>query len=108
MTDYYFGQGDRLPQLKMVLGDQNGPIDLTDAESVKVYVEFSSGVKVYEMVVAPDQVTYKGHIQYDLKSDDIPDAGRFRMRTEVMWPGNRPETFPNDGYDYLNAVQRFV
>ena len=109
MTDYYFAQNDRLPQLKMNLQDQVDSIDLTNAVSVKVYVEFPTGVKEYAMTIAPNQSTSgKGDIQYDFVADDIPDPGRHRMRTVVTWSSSRDETFPNDGYDYMNVVEAFV
>lgn len=105
MAEYNVAQGDQFPALQLQLQDKNGPVDLTNAAAVTIRVAFPSGVKIYAATVdALQTTTGKGNVTYNFQAGDIPDAGVFRMQTQVTWAASAKETFPNRGFDFLNVT----
>ncbi len=76
-------------------------VDLTNATSVSLIVKQSTGGSKYFKAAGAFVDRYNGVVSYTWASGNTDTAGNFQMEWEVVWPTNRPETFPNNGYDTL-------
>ena len=98
--------GDTTPPMRVCLTDGNGdPIDLTGA-TVVLNVAHSSWDYYYApqnriingspCTVDPDQVTYKGFVDWEPITGDLFLAGTFRFTFEVTYPSSKRQTIaPN-------------
>ena len=107
-TTYTTVQGDGAPAIAMVLKDRNGAVSLSTATGVLILVEFAAGVKSFTAIIDADQTLNKGKITYSPAAVDMAEAGTWRMRTVVTWANTSKETFPNDTYDSLTVLEKWV
>jgi hypothetical protein len=96
MADRTFKQHDLWPPLVTVLEDDDGPIDLTNAASVKVLMKSGATRVSGRCTIAGDPTT--GIVTYQWVSPDTDVAGTYDVEFEITWPSSRPETVPNSGY----------
>jgi hypothetical protein len=90
-------RNDLLPEIQGVCEDANGPVDLTTASSVKFLMGLP-GVTTNKVSAAATFVDRpNGVVKYSWVSGDTDTAGEYEGEFEVMWPGTKPETFPNRG-----------
>jgi len=110
MTDYYMAVADQKPDLRMTLCDQDGPVNLSGATSVTMQYRLSDVAKTVVGTIEPLQsTTGKGFVFFTFaNATDIPAAGRWRLQTEVIWPGNQKQTFPSKDADWLIVSQRVL
>ncbi len=92
-------QHDLEPPLRLVVLDGTAPVDLTNAVDVVLIV--GGIIDRAPMEADPDQTTNRGHVKYDWQSGDTDTIGEFNFEIEVMWPGDRPQTFPVKSYAVL-------
>lgn len=92
---------DLEPKYIATLRNADGtPVDLTNATTVSLIVKQQGGVKSFKAAGSfLDRAN--GQVQYTWASGNTDTVGTFQMEWEVIWPTNRPETFPNNGYDTL-------
>ena len=103
MATYETMQHDLYPPLRAKLTDSAGTaVDLTNATSVTVHIfrEDTRAQKVNAACTVDSQAT-SGWVEYEWQSGDTDTAGRFLLQFEVVWPTNKPQTYPQNGYDTL-------
>lgn len=92
---------DLEPKYIATLRNADGsPVDLTNATSVSLVVKQQGGAKYFKASgTFEDRIN--GVVSYTWASGNTDTIGTFQMEWEIIWPTNRPETFPNSGYDTL-------
>lgn len=102
-------RNDLLPVLETRLDRDGSPVDLTDAVEVRLLVKRSSTIKINQtMTWDVDQTVNggkRGIVTYAWQTGDTDTAAEYSVEYQVMWSGNRPETFPDGGYDVLQVVK---
>lgn len=96
MPDRIFKQHDLWPPLVATLTDDDGPIDLTNADHVTVFWRGTAGSGDGRCTVDGDPTT--GIVTYQWIAGDTDNPGSYDVEYEIMWPSTRPETVPNSGY----------
>lgn len=92
-------QGDLEPPLAVVLRDGEGnPVDLSLALAVRVIIERRNETLVDGPAVIADQTGNPGLVSRPWQTGETNTSGTYQAEFEVMWPGNRPQTFPTKGY----------
>lgn len=89
-------RNDLLPDLVVTLLDGTTPVNLTAAVSVRFVMSNRTGVKVDEPMAVTDATA--GEVTYSWQPGDTDTKGLFNAEIEVMWPGDKPQTFPAEGY----------
>lgn len=101
MPEHAMKRHDLLPILELVIGDNLGPRDLTQASSITLLltnVETNAPLVINGVMDKdPDQVANKGRCTYAWVDGDTDIAGKYKAEVEVMWSNNKPETFPSTG-----------
>lgn len=98
MESHTFKQGDLGDSLKATLQDDNGSIDLANAQEVRLVANNRSGDNVLNEVVTLSNAA-GGEIEYQWDTGDfIETAGIYRIEFEVEDATGRVETVPNDGF----------
>ena len=92
-------RGDTYPPLVLVLSDENGPVDLTAANSVTVIVKTaaSPAMEFVGTVTAP----LVGEVTYTWAAADTDTTGDYSVEAEVDWGVDGIQTFPNAGVETL-------
>lgn len=105
MADFDIKQYDLLPDLVLTVADDGTAVDLSAASSVKLIVSNRSGIKIESELDIEDQEDENllGMVRYIWQVGDTDTVGTFNMEVEVMWAGQRPETFPAKGYLKLSV-----
>lgn len=93
MTDK-IKRGDLRPNWTATLYDGLVPVDLTSADSIRVMLQFPSGI-VDERVVTGNA---EGLISMAWLAGDTDVVGDILAEVEVTWPTDKPQTFPVDDY----------
>lgn len=96
-------QHDLEPPLRLVVLDGVKAVDLTNAQDAYLIIE---GIVDRElMTIDPDQTVdgNRGHVSYAWQAGDTDTIGEFNFEIEVMWPGDRPQTFPVKSYAVLSV-----
>lgn len=98
-------RGDLEPPLAVVLRDGAGnPVDLGLALAVRVIVSRRGTTLVNGPAVISNQAATPGMVSRAWQSGETSTSGAYIAEFEVMWPGNRPQTFPTKGYVQVNIV----
>lgn len=101
--------GDTFPPITGTLRTNAGPVDLTAAVAVRMWMKSASGTPIdtepCEIVDAEN-----GVVSYTPSPAETSIAGVYRLEWEVDWGDDvneRPQiqTFPNDGYDELRIIE---
>lgn len=95
--------GDTWPPLKGLASDEDGPVDLTLADSMRVMCKSSSHlIELPAAVIVPIEVVNQGqpneeqyNWQADLVDGDTDVVGNYTVQLEVTWAPDQIETFPN-------------
>jgi hypothetical protein len=104
MSVFRTKRGDLLPIIQGTCTDVNGPVDLTNATSVRFLMKSSAGVaKVTSAAAFVDRPN--GVVSYTWAGTDTDTVGDYTAEFEVTWPGAKPETFPNRGYITVSIFQ---
>lgn len=92
---------DLEPKYVATLRNADGTaVDLSNATSVSLIVKQQGGAKYFKGTAAFIDKP-NGIVSYTWTSGNTDTVGSFQVEWEVIWPTNRPETFPNVGYDTL-------
>lgn len=106
MADYTIKQNDTWSPLVGVLSDAAGPVNLTAATGVTMYLRH---VETEELVSCactkdPDQSGFPGKFSYTFLAVDTDTVGVYSVEVEVNWGSGKIQTFPNTGYKTLEIV----
>jgi hypothetical protein len=102
MADFTIKRGDRRPILEATLTDEDGPIDLTSAASVKLLLK-SGATTVDGACVVVSAVA--GTVSYTWGATDTLIVGAYDAEFEITWSTGIVETVPNDSYFSVEFVQ---
>ena len=111
MTTQTIKQNDLEPPLRMTLVDRDGArVDLTNAEFVRFIMARRGVNKVdREIDVIADQGVGNeetwGDIELHWQAGETDTRGEYSVEVEVTWPGDRPQTFPESGYERIRIVR---
>lgn len=94
-------RGDLMPLLAGTLTDKDTPVDLSTAVVVRV-LGYKDGVLVINRSVTGSA---DGRFTMAWDPPDTATTGDILMEVEVTWPGAKPQTFPNGGYEVVRVVQ---
>lgn len=99
MADFNLKQGDLEPAVQISLVDSAGvPVDVTTATSVRFRMgETLTRVELFSRDATIDDPLL-GQLTYVWQTGDTATAGVFYGEFVVEWPGDRPQTYPADGY----------
>lgn len=105
MSTFRVKRGDLLPEIQGTCLDDNGPVDLTNASSVRFLmgVAGSSTNKVAAAAAFVDRPN--GIVKYTWTGTDTDTVAEYDGEFEVTWPGTKPETFPNRGFIKVSVYQ---
>ena len=88
--------------LRVALSDAEGPIDLTDAKAIHIYLKSDS---LLIKTGAMEVVNAKGgKVKYPWHEDDLKQADDYDMEFEITWEDDTVTTIPNAGYLSLTVV----
>lgn len=89
--DMRITRGDLEPDLVVTCYDGTTPVDLTTATAITM-VGVLDGSTLFRREVANSGAD--GVITLPWEAGDTDTAGELALEVEVVWPGNRPQTFP--------------
>lgn len=105
MADLVVKQHDTFPYLRGLAKDQEGTIDLSKADKLKVILKAQSGPTVIEGVpeaLDPEADPEKMNWQYKWGASDTAVAGSYNCELEITWDEDstppKVQTVPNGGY----------
>lgn len=95
--------GDTWPPLRGLASDEDGPVDLTVAVSMRAMCKSSTHlIELPAEVIDPIEIVNEGepneeqyNWQADLVTGDTDIIGNYVVQLEVTWEAGRIETFPN-------------
>jgi hypothetical protein len=90
-------QHDLEPPLIVTCLDGGAAVDLTTAVSARLLLRnLTAGLKVNAFCTILDQSVPAnlGKVKYIWQGTDTDTVGVFNGEIEIIWPGNRPQTFP--------------
>ena len=94
MANLVLKQDDTVPALQVTLADSNGPINLTNATSVKVVMK---GNNTGTVVVGVCTVTnaIAGQVSYTFTAANTATPDVYQVEFEIVWAGGGEQTVPN-------------
>ena len=99
---FHIKQGDLLPTLDAIIRDADGvAIPLTTAVSVTFWMRRRGDLETVPKVddAAGSFVdAAAGHVRYAWLLGDTDAPGTYDAEFRVVWPGDRPQTFPSNGH----------
>ena len=88
-------RGDLTPNLSITLTDDDEPVNLTSATDIRL-IGTRRGVVVFDRSLSGSA---QGVVTMPWQAGDTDDLGVILVEAEVMWPGDKPQTFPHDGFE---------
>lgn len=105
---FYIKQHDLKPSLQVQLLAGTAPVDLTQATSALFLMSSrKTGLKASgAMAIADQSVTANlGVATYDWQAGDTDTVAEFEAEVQVIWPSDKPQTFPANSY-FTVSVQK--
>lgn len=100
MSDTVYLKVDDLePSLELTLTDEatSAGVDLSNAEEVLLTMTARDGTVVIDERPIDVTAAENGEVSMDWESGDTATAGIYAVTAKVIWPGDRPQTFPAKG-----------
>lgn len=98
---FYIKQHDLEPVLELQLLSGTVPVDLTQAESAFFLMSSrKTGLKASGAMTITDQSlpANVGVVRYAWQAGDTNTVGDFNAEVQVLWPADKPQTFPAHEY----------
>jgi hypothetical protein len=97
MADLTIKQDDTYPPLSAVLSDAEGPVDLSAAIDIKVFLQGPALPLISGTCIADaDQVANKGKMTHTWLPAETATVGIYEGEIQVKWTASQIQTFPND------------
>lgn len=99
-------QDDLEPPLVVIIEDPDGVANFNDVVSWRAIGALDDALKIDEVpeVAVDGTNTSKVTVTYRWRAGDTDTVGDLSMEFEAMWPDNRPQTFPPDGYETVSIL----
>lgn len=93
MADYTIKAYSTWPPLSAVLSDANGPIDLSTATSVTLFLEGTLG----GLITGPCTITdaTAGTVQFPWAAGDTDVADTYELEFKIIWSAGGDQRVPN-------------
>jgi hypothetical protein len=95
-------QNDTFPPVEATLTDEDGPINLTEATSVKFIAK--SATHVIEGNCTIIKAT-EGVVTYLWASKDTENPGVYRVEYKIIWKSGGIQSVPNQSYDEIEIEE---
>jgi hypothetical protein len=109
MADLTIKRNDTFPYLRGQAKDEEGPMDLTTADAIKVILSNGTSVIEGEVEVLDPPDAEGMNWQYKWAAGDTAEAGTYKTELEITWDeGTTPpevETIPNSSYDEIVILE---
>lgn len=106
-ADFDIKQGDLGPSLEFTCQDATGAAVLIQGYTITFIMrsQKTGVVKVSALAENLDDGTtlLRGKGRYDWQSGDTDTPGLYDCEVQVMFPGSKPQTFPNGGYKVVRV-----
>ena len=105
----YIKQGALEPNLQVELRDGNGPMDVSTATAVTLNLYTAADVAI----VSGGSCTFTsdgtdGLVEYAFVAGDTDTLGRHNFEIDVVWPGGRRTTYPDNGHAHLHVTKHLT
>jgi len=100
-TLYTIKQHDNYPPLVLTLTDQNGPINLSTATTVKLILKSGTTSITGNCVITTPT---SGIVTYNWGGSDTAVVGTYDGEVEITWNTGKIETVPNDSYFSITVM----
>jgi hypothetical protein len=99
-ADYEIKKGDLTPPLESTLTENGDPKDLTSAEKVVFTMNlYGSDVEVSREAQIVN--ASEGSVSFAWQNGDTDESGLYFIEWEVIFAGQKTQSFPNSSYDML-------
>lgn len=99
-------RGDLAPPFIVDLTSNDEPVDLSTATAIKV-IGWRDNVLLFSRSVSvpTGAEATAGTVTMAWQPTDVDTWADLYVEVEVMWPGSKPQTFPDDGYFVIHVHQ---
>lgn len=104
MADLTLKRHDHGRQIWFTLRDEDGPVDLSTAASITLYLRVGNTLVDLVATKHPDQVANKGRAYIVPTAEETTSDDNYDAEVEVIWGDGSKETFPNDSYRAVTIV----
>lgn len=110
--------GTTWPPLRMLLSDEDGPVDLSTADSIQYYAKLAGTEATITGTFTPDSgqstppadgdLTGRGWVEHDFNENvsETTQSGTWHIWAGVTWAENDLEWFPHAGSESLVIEDR--
>lgn len=98
---YTIKQHDNYPPLVLTLTDQNGPINLSTATTVKLILKSGTTTITGNTVITTPT---SGVVTYNWAAGNTDVVGQYDGEVEITWNTGKVETVPNDSYFSITVM----
>jgi hypothetical protein len=88
--------GDLKPDLEITLSDPDVPVDISSAAAVRIIGRREGAIVFDRPPTTTDIGGGTSTVTMAWQVGDTDEIGRIQIEVEVMWPGNKPQTFRAD------------
>lgn len=103
--DFKIKRNDTSPEFVVDLTAAGVAADLSDALSATFHMSKSTLPKVSAAAVIEDQELHLGRVKYVWVDEDTDTVGVYKAEFEIDFGGGVIQTYPNDGYLYVQVVR---
>jgi hypothetical protein len=104
VADFVIKAHDQLPSIQAALTTATGAVDLTGATGVSFIMQPLAGGAAKVNAAAVIVNATGGIVRYDWATGDTNTAGSYQAEWQVIWSGNRKQTFPTLGYHTVDVA----
>ena len=97
------GVGDTWPPYMAILCDQNGPVDLTTATSIKIEMQGNTFASA-QVSGAATATVIPGQIQYAWGPNDTAIADTYQVRVQITFADGYIVSFPDYGFGFVQVT----
>lgn len=105
MADFNIKRGDTWPPIDAVLSDDDGPIDLTSATTVKIIFKTPGAGSTTFNGTCTITDALSGAVRYVWGPTDTATVNTYNVEYEITWTDSTKTTIPTIGYKTVEVLQ---